>query len=193
MKTKNGNIIVLSAPSGTGKTTIIRSILKVLPDVVYSISATTREKRPNERDGVDYFFINEETFQQKINDHEFVEWEKVYDYFYGTPKFFVEKVILEEKSILLEVDVKGALSIKKVYPEAIMIYLLPPSLEELEKRLRERRTESEKDFQKRIERAKMELSLKEKFDYFIVNNNLNTAISELKELIEKITNEEINE
>ncbi|MCK9426680.1 MAG: guanylate kinase [Ignavibacteriaceae bacterium] len=191
MKKKVGNIIVLSAPSGTGKTTIIRSILKILPDVVYSISATTREKRPNERDGADYFFIGEETFQQKINDHEFVEWEKVYDYFYGTPKTFVEKVISEEKSILLEVDVKGALSIKKVYPEAIMIYLLPPSLEELEKRLRERKTESEIDFQKRIERAKMELSLKDKFDYFITNNNLNTAISELKELIEKITKEEM--
>jgi guanylate kinase len=191
VKKKVGNIIVLSAPSGTGKTTIIRSILKILPDVVYSISATTREKRPNERDGADYFFIGEETFQQKINDHEFVEWEKVYDYFYGTPKTFVEKVISEEKSILLEVDVKGALSIKKVYPEAIMIYLLPPSLEELEKRLRERKTESEIDFQKRIERAKMELSLKDKFDYFITNNNLNTAISELKELIEKITKEEM--
>ncbi|MCK9211721.1 MAG: guanylate kinase [Ignavibacteriaceae bacterium] len=191
MKKKDGNIIVISAPSGTGKTTIIRSILKILPDVVYSISATTREKRPSEHDGVDYFFIDEETFQQKINDHEFVEWEKVYDYFYGTPKSFVEKVISEGKSILLEVDVKGALSIKKVYPDAIMIYLLPPSLEELEKRLKERKTESEKDFQKRIERAKMELSLKGKFDYFIVNNNLNTAILELKELIEKITNEEI--
>lgn len=191
MKKRDGNIIVLSAPSGTGKTTIIRSILKILPDVVYSISATTREKRTNEQDGVDYFFISEEAFQQKINNHEFVEWEKVYDYFYGTPKSFVEKVISEEKSILLEVDVKGALSIKKVYPDAIMVYLLPPSLEELEKRLRERKTESETDFQKRIERAKMELSLKEKFDYFIVNNNLNTAISELKDLIEKITNEEI--
>jgi len=191
--TKSGHIFVITAPSGTGKTTIIRSILKIMPDVVYSISATTREKRPNEQDGVDYFFIDKETFQQRIDDQQFVEWEKVYDYFYGTPKSFVEKVIAEGKSVLLEVEVKGALAIKKVYPSAVMIYLLPPSLEELEKRLRERKTESELDFQKRIERAKMELSLKEKFDYFIVNNNLNTAILELKELIEKITNEEINE
>lgn len=191
--TKSGHIFVITAPSGTGKTTIIRSILKIMPDVVYSISATTREKRPNEQDGVDYFFIDKETFQQRIDDQQFVEWEKVYDYFYGTPKSFVEKVIAEGKSVLLEVEVKGALAIKKVYPGAVMIYLLPPSLEELEKRLRERKTESELDFQKRIERAKMELSLKEKFDYFIVNNNLNTAILELKELIEKITNEEINE
>ncbi|MFA6598047.1 MAG: guanylate kinase [Ignavibacteriaceae bacterium] len=191
--TKRGHIFVITAPSGTGKTTIIRSILKIMPDVVYSISATTREKRPNEQDGVDYFFIDKETFQQRIDDQQFVEWEKVYDYFYGTPKSFVKKVISEGKSVLLEVEVKGALAIKKVYPGAVMIYLLPPSLEELEKRLRERKTESEMDFQKRIERAKMELSLKEKFDYFIVNNNLNTAILELKELIEKITNEEINE
>jgi len=190
VKKKTGSILVFSAPSGTGKTTLIRSILKIFPDVVYSISATTRKKRPNERDGVDYFFVDEETFQQKIKAEEFVEWEKVYDYFYGTPKFFVEKMIPDGKSILLEVDVKGALSIKKVYPEAIMIYILPPSLEELGKRLRDRKTESEKDFLKRIERAKMELSLKDKFDYFITNNNLNTAISELKELIEKITKQE---
>ena len=189
---KNGNIIVIAAPSGTGKTTIIKAILKLMPDVVYSISATTREKRYNEVDGKDYFFIDEETFKQKIDNQQFVEWEKVYDYYYGTPKFFVEKVIWEGKSILLEVDVKGALAIKNVYPEAKLIFILPPSLEELEKRLRERKTESETDFQKRIERAKMELSLKDKFDYFIVNNNLNTAILEAKEVIEKITNKEMN-
>ena len=189
---KNGNIIVIAAPSGTGKTTIIKAILKLIPEVVYSISATTREKRYNEVDGKDYFFIDEETFKQKIDNHQFVEWEKVYDYYYGTPKFFVEKIIWEGKSILLEVDVKGALAIKNVYPEANLIYILPPSLEELEKRLRERKTESETDFQKRIERAKMELSLKDKFDYFIVNNNLNTAILEAKEVIEKITNKETN-
>lgn len=189
---KNGNIIVIAAPSGTGKTTIIKAILELMPEVVYSISATTREKRYNEVDGKDYFFIDEETFKQKIDNHQFVEWEKVYDYYYGTPKFFVEKIIWEGKSILLEVDVKGALAIKNVYPEANLIYILPPSLEELEKRLRERKTESETDFQKRIERAKMELSLKDKFDYFIVNNNLNTAILEAKEVIEKITNKEMN-
>jgi len=189
---KKGIIFVITAPSGTGKTTIIRAILKILQNVVYSISATTREKRPNEQDGVDYFFIDESTFLQKIEANQFVEWEKVYDYYYGTPKSFVEKILSEGKSILLEVEVKGALSIKKVYPEAIMIYLLPPSLEELGKRLRERKTESESDFQKRIERAKMELSLKDKFDYFIVNNNLNTAILEVKELIENLTKEEIN-
>ena len=189
---KNGNIIVIAAPSGTGKTTIIKAILELVPEVVYSISATTRKKRYNEVDGKDYFFIDEETFKQKIDNHQFVEWEKVYDYYYGTPKFFVEKIIWEGKSILLEVDVKGALAIKNVYPEANLIYILPPSLEELEKRLRERKTESETDFQKRIERAKMELSLKDKFDYFIVNNNLNTAILEAKEVIEKITNKETN-
>lgn len=189
---KNGKIIVIAAPSGTGKTTIIKAILKMMPEIVYSISATTRKKRHNEVDGKDYFFIDEETFKQKIENHQFVEWEKVYDYYYGTPKFFVEKIIWEGKSILLEVDVKGALAIKNVYPEANLIYILPPSLEELEKRLRERKTESETDFQKRIERAKMELSLKDKFDYFIVNNNLNTAILEAKEVIEKITKKEMN-
>lgn len=189
---KKGKIIVIAAPSGTGKTTIIKAILKLMPEIVYSISATTRERRYNEVDGKDYFFLEEETFKQKIENQQFVEWEKVYDYYYGTPKFFVEKIIWEGKSILLEVDVKGALAIKHVYPDANLIYILPPSLEELEKRLRERKTESETDFQKRIERAKMELSLKDKFDYFIVNNNLNTAILEVKEVIEKITMKEMN-
>ena len=188
-----GKLIIVSAPSGAGKTTIVKRLLEK-PEfkLEFSISACSRKIRENEVDGKDYFFIDEETFKQKIDNHQFVEWEKVYDYYYGTPKFFVEKIIWEGKSILLEVDVKGALAIKNVYPEANLIYILPPSLEELEKRLRERKTESETDFQKRIERAKMELSLKDKFDYFIVNNNLNTAILEAKEVIEKITNKETN-
>jgi len=189
-KSKKGEIIAVSAPSGGGKTTIVKQILKKFPEIVFSVSATTRPKRESEKNGVEYYFITEAEFKQKINNDEFVEWEKFYDYFYGTFKSVVEENVKYGKSVLLEVDVKGAISLKKIYPEAHLIYITPPSFEELVKRLRERRTESESDMKKRIERAKMELSVKDKFDYFIDNNDLNKAINDTSDLINKILNKE---
>ena len=186
LKNKKGSIIVISAPSGTGKTTIVRRILGDFPKVVFSISATTRKKREHEVEGVDYFFISEEEFKKKIQNNEFVEWELFYDYYYGTFRSFIDNRINNGKSVILEVDVHGALEIKRIYPDAILIYIAPPSLEELLIRLRKRQTENEEDLRKRIERAKMELSHKDKFDYFIVNNDLNTAYYEIKVLIRKI-------
>jgi len=189
-KTKKGEIIAVSAPSGGGKTTIVKQILKKFPEIVFSVSATTRPKRESEKNGVEYYFITEAEFKQKINNDEFVEWEKFYDYYYGTFKSVVEENVKNGKSVLLEVDVKGAISLKRIYPEAHLIYITPPSFEELVKRLRERRTESESDMKKRIERAKMELSVKDKFDYFIDNNDLNKAINDTSDLINKILNKE---
>ena len=189
-KSKKGEIIAVSAPSGGGKTTIVKQILKKFPEIVFSVSATTRPKRESEKNGVEYFFITEAEFKQKINNDEFVEWEKFYDYYYGTFKSVVEENVKYGKSVLLEVDVKGAISLKKIYPEAHLIYITPPSFEELVKRLRERRTESESDMKKRIERAKMELSVKDKFDYFIDNKDLNKAINDTSDLINKILNKE---
>ena len=186
LESNKGSIIVISAPSGTGKTTIIRRILSVFPLVVFSVSATTRKKREHEIEGVDYFFISEEEFKKKIQNNEFVEWELFYDYYYGTFRSFIDKQIINGKSVILEVDVHGALEIKRIYPDAILIYISPPSLEELLIRLKKRKTENEEDLRKRIERAKMELSHKDKFDYIIVNNDLNTAFYEIKVLIEKI-------
>jgi guanylate kinase len=183
-----GRIIVISAPSGAGKTSIIKKILNEFPELVFSISATTRKKRDNEKEGVDYFFISVEDFEKKIAIGDFVEFEKVYDYYYGTYRSFIDDNISEGKPVLLEVDVKGALTLKKIYPEAVLIYILPPSLEILIERLKKRQTEDEKDFKKRIERAKMELSLKDKFDYFVINKDLNNAILEVKEIINKILN-----
>ncbi|HLG31576.1 MAG TPA: guanylate kinase [Ignavibacteriaceae bacterium] len=189
-KSKKGEIIAVSAPSGGGKTTIVKQILKKFPEIIFSVSATTRPKRESEKNGVEYYFISEEEFNQKIKNNEFVEWEKFYDYYYGTFKSVIEENIKKGKSVLLEVDVKGAISLKRIYPEARLIYITPPSFEELVKRLRERRTESETDIKKRIERANMELSVKDKFDYFVDNKDLNKAIKDTSELINKILHKE---
>lgn len=180
---KKGVIIAVSAPSGTGKTTIVKNILKSIPELIFSVSATTRKRRENEKDGIDYFFITEEEFKRKIDNNEFVEWEKFYDYYYGTYKSFIEDNINGGKSVIVEIDVKGALSLKKIYPESVLIFIYPPSFDELEKRLKKRNTENNADFRKRIERAEMELRLRDKFDYFVENKDLDKAITEIEFLI----------
>jgi len=183
---EKGKIIAVAAPSGAGKTTIVKNILSRHPEIFFSVSATTRPQRESETNGVEYIFLTEEEFKSKIDNEEFIEWEKFYDYYYGTYKKVIQETVDSGKSVLLEVDVKGALSIKGLYPEAYLIYISPPSYEELVKRLRERRTENESDFRKRIDRAKMELSLKEKFDYIVENKILNEAINEVSALVERI-------
>jgi guanylate kinase len=184
-----GKLLVFSAPSGAGKTTIVKKILKEFPQIIFSISATTRPKREAETNGIEYFFLTEPEFQEKIINDEFIEWEKFYDYYYGTLKSFITGNIEAGKPVLLELDVKGALTIKRLYPYAHLIYISPPSFEELVNRLRQRNTESESDFMKRIDRAKMELSLKGQFDYIIENDELDTAIEEAKSLVKKILKE----
>lgn len=190
MEKKKGKIFAISAPSGTGKTTIVKRMLEEIPDLVYSVSATTRKKRSNEEHGSDYFFITEKEFLDKIKNEEFVEWEKVYDYYYGTFKYFITQNVDVGKNIIAEVDVKGALSLKNIFPEAILIFISPPSLEELVDRLTKRRTETDSDLLKRIERAKMELSQTDKFDHLIINNDLEKALAETKSLILSIVNKE---
>jgi len=187
---RKGEIIAVSAPSGGGKTTIVKKILEHFPEIIFSISATTRPKRDNEVEEQEYFFISEKEFKDKIESSEFVEWEKFYDYYYGTFKKYIDDNINEGKSVLLEIDVKGALSIKKIYPDSHLLYIMPPSYDELVRRLKNRKTETEVDLNKRIERTKMELSQKDKFDYIIVNENLNKAISETLILINNILGKE---
>lgn len=186
-----GKLIIFSAPSGAGKTTIVKEILKDFPQIIFSISATTRPKRETERNGMEYFFLTEAEFMKKIENDDFIEWEKFYDYYYGTLKSFVSGHIDDGKPVLLELDVKGALTIKRLYPYAHLIYISPPSFEELVNRLRQRNTESESDFLKRIDRAKMELSLKDQFDYIIENKELKTAVNEAKILVNKILKGEV--
>ncbi|MCF8264873.1 MAG: guanylate kinase, partial [Melioribacteraceae bacterium] len=135
--------MVVSAPSGAGKTSIVQYVLKRVENLEFSISATTRAKRESETHGKDYYFITEEDFKRKIEANEFIEWECFYDYYYGTLKSSVDSAVNSGKSVLLEVDVKGAISIKKDYPQAILIFIAPPSFEILKKRLINRKTESD--------------------------------------------------
>ena len=183
MKDKKGKLFVFSAPSGTGKTTLIKNVLENFPQLTFSISATTRSKRETETHGVDYFFLNENEFKKKIENDEFLEWGKFFGYYYGTLKNLVFEKINSGKSVVLEVDVKGALNIKNAYPDSVLIFISPPSIEELKKRLFNRRTESERDFLKRIERAEMELNYKEKFDYNVYNYSLEDAKLEVNEIV----------
>jgi guanylate kinase len=187
---KKGRLFVFSAPSGAGKTTIVRDVLKQFPELIFSISATTRKKRPSEVEGEDYFFISKKEFEDKISNGEFVEWEEFYDYYYGTLKSFVDENINDGRSVVFEVDVKGALSIKETYPDSVLIFIAPPSLDELKKRLIERKTETEEDLKKRIERAEMELGFKDKFDQVIYNDNLEEAKRKAKSLIENYLSKE---
>ena len=180
---KKGKLFVFSAPSGTGKTTIIKDVLEKRPELSFSISATTRNKRSFEIDGVDYFFLNVDSFKEKVENEEFLEWGKFFGYYYGTLKNLVFEKINAGNSIVLEVDVKGALNIKQAYPDSVLIFISPPSIEELKKRLYNRKTESDEDFKKRIERAEMELKYKDKFDYNVYNYNLDEAKLKVNEII----------
>lgn len=179
-----GKLFVFSAPSGSGKTTIVRDVLKSHPEFVFSISATTRKRRDVEVDKKDYFFLTEKEFKTKIDSNEFVEWEQFYGYYYGTLKKFIEDQLQEGRNVVLEVDVKGAVNIKKNYPESVLIFIAPPSLEQLRHRLVNRNTETDEDLKKRIERSEMELSFKDKFDVVVVNDELEKAKEEVKKIIE---------
>ncbi|NUN08919.1 MAG: guanylate kinase [Ignavibacteriaceae bacterium] len=190
MAERKGKILIISAPSGSGKTTILKRVLAVTPEVVYSVSATTRKPRNNEVHGRDYYFIGEDEFVDGIKENKFIEWEKVYDYYYGTYKHVLFDVINSGKNVLLEIDVKGALNIKKQFPEAISVFIIPPDIKSLEERLRNRRTESESDLKKRLDLAVHELGEKDKFDYRIINVDLETAVKETHDLILKIINKE---
>ncbi len=183
MSETKGKIIVISSPSGGGKTTIVRKILAEFPEIVFSVSATTRPKRADEIEGVHYFFLSEKEFEEKIKNNEFIEWERFYDYYYGTLKTFVLDNIEKGKTVLLEIDVKGALSVKKLFPDAVLIFIDVPSFDELVNRLKRRKTETEADLQKRIDRAKMELSYKDKFDYIFINKDLEEVTSQIKSLL----------
>ncbi len=183
-----GKLFVFAAPSGAGKTTIVRDVLKNYPEFIFSVSATTRKKRDCENEGIDYFFLNEDEFLSKVKNNDFIEWEKFYDYYYGTLKRFVIDKIDSNKNVVLEVDVKGAVNIKKQYPDSVLIFIAPPSKEILVQRLIDRNTETDEDLKKRIERSEMEMNFMGEFDFVVVNDELEKAKKEVKNIIEKKIN-----
>ena len=181
-----GKLVIFSAPSGAGKTTIVRQLLTEISKLEFSVSVASRPKRPNEIDGKDYYFIPVDEFKQKIKDNEFLEWEEVYENnFYGTLKSEVDRIWESGNHVIFDVDVVGGLNIKKYYGDrALALFVMPPSVEELEKRLRNRSTESESDLKRRIEKARYEMTFAPQFDKVIVNDDLEKAVTEAKFVVE---------
>ena len=171
-----GQLFVICGPSGAGKTSIIKEVLRRLDNVVFSVSCTTRPKRPHEEDGKDYFFITEEEFLKRVERGEFLEWARVHGHLYGTLRSFVESHINEGKDVVLDIDVQGALSVKKKYSNTVFIYVAPPSYADLRERILKRGTEKEADVLVRLENAKWELMFMDEFDYIVVNENLEDAV-----------------
>lgn len=179
-----GKIFVISAPSGTGKTTVVKKLLCEMPDLKLAVSYTTRAPRRGETDGVDYHFVKKDRFKSMINSGEFIEWAEVHGQLYGTPKKEIEKDFKNGVGILLDIDTCGAAKVKGVYPDAVLIFLLPPSFEELAKRLKGRKTDSTDDVEQRIEHAREELVKRHEYDYQVVNEDIDEACEEIMEIIE---------
>lgn len=183
---KKGLLIVMSGPSGVGKGTI-RDILfenKKL-DLFFSVSMTTRKPRPGEVDGVDYYFVSKEEFLKNVEEDNLLEWTEYVGNYYGTPKSKVEEMRNDGKNVLLEIDVNGASNVLSKVDDAVSIFIAPPSMEELERRIRHRGTESEETIQNRIERARKELKFEKQYKYVVINNERNEAVDEITELIKK--------
>ncbi len=183
MKTEKGKLIVISGPSGAGKSTVVFKALEKRNDTCFSISATTRKPRPNEVDGKEYFFVEPDRFKEMIANDELLEHAEYVANFYGTPKKYVEDCLNEGKNVLLDIEVQGAKQIKEKMPEAVMIFVIPPSLKELENRLRGRGTDSELKIQARLIRASQEYREATFYDYIIINSDAETAAKEFDSII----------
>lgn len=179
-----GRLIVVSAPSGSGKTTIAKKIMEKFPFIKFSVSATTRPKRNGEVDGRDYFFLTREEFESKIKNGELLEWEEIYGNYYGTLKSVVESALKNGEVLLFDVDVNGAISIKNKFPDdSVLIFIKPPNIETLKERLKRRKTETDEQIQKRLERVPMELEKAGYFDYIFVNDNLDDTVKSVTRAI----------
>lgn len=181
-------IIVIAAPSGSGKTSIVKKLLKLYHlNLGFSISSTTRSKRKNETDGIDYYFTSNNDFKQKINNSEFIEWQEVYkDVFYGTLNSEINRINDNNQNIIFDIDVKGGINIKKKFNDnCISIFIKPPSLNELNERLKKRNTESYESLKLRIEKSSKELLYEKKYDFTVINADLDTATQEVEKIITK--------
>ncbi|WP_243343125.1 guanylate kinase [Anaerococcus sp. AGMB09787] len=180
---KKGFLLVISGPSGVGKGTVLHDLMNTQSNLVYSVSATTRKKRDGEIEGVSYFYKSREEFEQMIKEGKFLEYAYVHNNYYGTPKEFVEDKINEGKIVILEIDVQGAVNVKKNTDNGVFIFLAPPSLKELENRIVGRGTETDEDIKLRMHNARKELMYINDYDYLVVNDHLNSAITSVNEII----------
>lgn len=178
-----GRLLVLTGPSGVGKGTLVSQLRQRHPELYFSVSVTTRPPRPGEQEGVNYYFRSREEFLNLIEANELLEWAQYAGNFYGTPREIVFQKLSQGQDVLLEIELAGARQVRQQYPDAIRIFLCPPSLEELERRIRERGQDSEASIERRLEQARKELDAQDEFDYVIVNDNLERALQELEALL----------
>lgn len=192
MKSK-GLVIVISGPSGVGKTTLHKKLKQNSLNSKYSVSVTTRPPRTNEINGNDYFFATEKEFKKMIKNNEFLEWAVVHNYYYGTPSKFVKETLSRGKNVILEIDVQGARRIKKLYRnKSVLIFILPPSIDTLKTRLYGRGKDNRKTIELRLKNAKKELGYITDFDYLVINDNLETAVKKIKNIINTVRQKKIN-
>jgi guanylate kinase len=189
---RRGRLIVLAGPSGVGKGAIVARLLAALPDLELSISATTRGPRPKEDEGRHYYFVDRRQFDQMIEDGGFLEWADIFGERYGTPKEPVSRALAEGRDVLVEIDVQGARQVKAADPDAYMVFITPPSLKELERRLRTRGTETDQQVRRRLAKAADELAAEPEFDATVVNDDLELAAREVVELVDRLRRRTIN-
>jgi len=181
--TKDRLLIVVSAPSGAGKTSLCRGVVASVSNLVHSISYTTRPPRPEEKEGRDYFFLSEGEFSKRIEAGEFAEWARVHGHLYGTSRLQLERHLQAGKDVILDIDIQGASQIREKYPTGIFVFVLPPDMEKLELRLRMRKADPEEEIQRRLQKAKAEMKEYGNYQYLIINDDLEMAVSELRSII----------
>ena len=184
MKDKTGKLIVISAPSGTGKTTVVKRLLEKIPNIIASVSFTTRPMRENEREGIDYFFVGKRKFETMVGDNQFIEHATVFGNYYGTQKQSLSSNLKKGKNVILEIDWQGALQVKEKMPSCIMIFLIPPSKQVLLSRLKNRGTDSKGEIENRFNHAVSDLNESNKFDHVLVNDQIEVAVENIANCIE---------
>ncbi|UCZ51789.1 guanylate kinase [Bacillus shivajii] len=183
MRREKGLLIVLSGPSGVGKGTVCGALRQHDTHIQYSVSATTRNPRQGEEDGVNYFFKSKEEFERMIENNELLEWAQYVDNYYGTPRNYVEETLAQGKDVILEIEVQGALQVKETFPEGVFIFLMPPSLKELRSRIEGRGTETKDLIDSRMTIAKDEIDLMDKYDYVVENDEVESAVERIKSIV----------